>query len=196
MEEKTKSPFEELSSIDVTRFTERKQGGGGRQLSYLPWASAWGILCGCYPDSSYMVYESASGLNYFTDGRTAYVKCSVTVCGRELIEYLPVMSTSLRSIPVEQMTSMDVTRSIQRCLTKAIARHGLGLYIYDGEDVPENYSVTDESDMIIGMLAGITEREDLDTLWRTYPEYHGHQRVRAAFTEKANELKNQGNERH
>ena len=57
--------------------------------------------------------------------------------GREFIEMLPIMDMRNRSIPVEQVTSMDSNRAIQRSLTKAVARHGLGLYIYAGEDLPE-----------------------------------------------------------
>lgn len=50
---------------------------------------------------------------------------------------LPVMDFKNRSIPLEQITSFDVNKAIQRSLTKAVARHGLGLYIYAGEDLPE-----------------------------------------------------------
>ena len=55
----------------------------------------------------------------------------------EHVEYLPIMDFNNRSIPLEKVTSMDVNNAIQRSLTKACARHGLGLYIYAGEDLPE-----------------------------------------------------------
>jgi hypothetical protein len=58
--------------------------------------------------------------------------------GQEVIEYLPVMDNRNNSIPLERITSRNVNDAIQRCITKAIARHGLGLYIYAGEDLPED----------------------------------------------------------
>ena len=66
-----------------------------------------------------------------------WVKTGVTVNNIEHIEYLPVMDFKNKSIPVENVTSFDVNKTIQRSLTKACARHGLGLYIYAGEDLPE-----------------------------------------------------------
>ena len=128
----TKNYFEILNSIDVNDKVETK----GR-FKYLSWAYAWGVLKTLYPESNYTVYESASGLNYHTDGRTAWVKTGVTVNGIEHIEYLPVMDSANRSLPLEKITSFEVNKTIQRSLTKAVARHGLGLYIYAGEDLPE-----------------------------------------------------------
>jgi hypothetical protein len=98
-------------------------------------------LLKAYPDSTYKIYENAQGWCYHTDGRTAWVKTGVTVEGKEYIEMLPVMDFKNRSIPLEQITSFDVNKAIQRSLTKAVARHGLGLYIYAGEDLPEGEEV-------------------------------------------------------
>lgn len=124
--------FAELNSIDVKDKIEKKNG-----LSYLSWAYAWAELKKRHPDASYTVYENKDEVNYFTDGKTAWVKTGVTVNGLEHIEYLPVMDYKNKSIPVENITSFDVNKAIQRSLTKAVARHGLGLYIYAGEDLPE-----------------------------------------------------------
>lgn len=132
MSENEKSVFETLNSIDVSGKTEKKNG-----LTYLSWSWAWGEIKKRYPDTTYKVYESADGRNYHTDGSTCWVKCSVTCQGIENIEYLPVMDYRNISIRADKVTSMDVNKSIQRCVTKAIARHGLGLYIYAGEDLPE-----------------------------------------------------------
>ena len=126
------SVFEKLNSINVNGHTEKKNG-----LTYLSWAWAWAELLKAYPDATYTVYENKDGWNYHTDGRTAWVKTGVTVEGKEYIEELPVMDFKNRSIPLESITSMDVNKAIQRSLTKAVARHGLGLYIYAGEDLPE-----------------------------------------------------------
>ena len=124
--------FNELNSIDVNDKVEQKNG-----LSYLSWAYAWGELKKRHPAANYKVYETETGMFYFNDGKTGWVKTGVTVDGIEHIEYLPIMDFKNKSIPVENITSFDVNKAIQRSLTKAVARHGLGLYIYAGEDLPE-----------------------------------------------------------
>lgn len=124
--------FTKLNAINVNDKTEKKGS-----LTYLSWAWAWGEVKKLFPDATYTVYENEAGWNYHTDGRTAWVKTGVTVNGIEHIEYLPVMDMRNNSIPVEKVTSFDVNKTIQRSLTKACARHGLGLYIYAGEDLPE-----------------------------------------------------------
>lgn len=131
------SVFEVLNSINVNAHTEKKKG-----LTYLSWAWAWGELLKKYPLSFYTVYEDANGKVYHDDGKTAWVKTGVTVVDgdyrQEHIEYLPVMDHMNKSIPVDNITSFAVNKAIQRSLTKAVARHGLGLYIYAGEDLPED----------------------------------------------------------
>lgn len=127
-----KNYFTELNAINVSDKTEKKNG-----LTYLSWAWAWGELKKLHPDATYTVYENKDGWLYHTDGRTCWVKTGVTVNGIENIEYLPVMDFRNNSIPADKVTSYDVNKAVQRSLTKAVARHGLGLYIYAGEDLPE-----------------------------------------------------------
>lgn len=124
--------FLKLNSINVNDKTEKKNG-----LTYLSWAWAWGEVKKMFPDATYTIYENADGWNYHTDGKTCWVKTGVTVNGIEHIEYLPVMDFRNKSIPASDVTSFDVNKAIQRSLTKAVARHGLGLYIYAGEDLPD-----------------------------------------------------------
>jgi hypothetical protein len=120
-----------LNSINVNEHTEQKNG-----LTYLSWAWAWTEVKKAFPDATYTIYENNDGWNYFTDGRTGWVKTGVTINGIEHIEYLPIMDFRNKSIALENITSFDVNKAIQRSLTKAVARHGLGLYIYAGEDLP------------------------------------------------------------
>ena len=127
-----KSVFQVLNAINVNEHTEKKGN-----LTYLSWAWAWAEVKKNYPTATYTIYENANGMNYHTDGRTCWVKTGVTIDGLEHIEYLPVMDMRNQSIPYERVTSFDVNKAIQRSLTKAVARHGLGLYIYAGEDLPE-----------------------------------------------------------
>lgn len=134
-----KSIFETLNAINCNEHVEKKNG-----LSYVSWAWAYAELKKAYPNSYYTVYENEKGWNYFTDGKTAWVKTGVTVVDGDFklehIEYLPVMDFRNKSIPLESLNSTDVNKTIQRSLTKAAARHGLGLYIYAGEDLPEEAS--------------------------------------------------------
>lgn len=129
----TKSAFAVLNAINCNEHTEKKSG-----LTYLSWAWAWQIVKSNFPDANYTIYENEDGWNYFTDGRTCWVKTGVTINGQEHIECLPVMDYKNNSIPLDKVTSFDVNKAIQRSLTKAAARHGLGLYIYAGEDLPDS----------------------------------------------------------
>lgn len=127
-----KSIFETLFEINVNDHVEKKNG-----LSYLSWPYAWAEVKKRFPNATYKVYETENGCIYFTDGKTCWVKTGVTIEGLEHIEYLPIMDYKNKSISLEDVTSFDVNKSIQRSLTKALARHGLGLYLYSGEDLPE-----------------------------------------------------------
>lgn len=143
MTEVSKSIFETLNAINVNEHTEKKQG-----LTYLSWAWAWRTVKELYPDSFKTVYEADNGLPYWTDGRTAWVKVSYTINGKEEIEHFPILDYRNRAIPVDKVTSFDWNTAIQRGVTKCIARHGLGLYIYAGEDLPETEQETDDTDFI------------------------------------------------
>lgn len=139
--------FEQLYNIDVRAKTKQKNG-----LSYLSWATAWAEVKKIHPDATYKVYEEV--LEYapdtsipkktrpwFDDGKSAWVKTGVTINNIEHIEQLPIMDFKNKAIPADAVTSDQANKSIQRSLTKACARHGLGLYIYEGEDLPEEAKV-------------------------------------------------------
>lgn len=171
--------FEALNSVNVSDKTETKNG-----LTYLSWAWAWGELKKRYPDSYYTVYENPQGYNYFTDGRTCWVKTGVTLvdCDKsiELIEYLPIMDFRNKSISADAVTSYDVNKSIQRSLTKAIARHGLGLYIYAGEDLPEGEQAPKTAEKApaiceeCGKTITATKNNDYDTIIRNGMHFNKH----------------------
>ena len=128
--EKQNNYFLELYNEDVSEFVERKNN-----LLYVSWSYAWKGIKEKHPTATYTIYENPDGWNYFTDGRTCWVKTGVTIDGLEHIEYLPVMDYRNKAIPLERVTSFDVNTAIQRSLTKACARHGYGLKVYAGEDV-------------------------------------------------------------
>ncbi len=183
------NPFEMLQSINCNGHTEKKGG-----LTYLSWAWAWQMVKKNFPDAFYTIYENKDGLNYHTDGRTCWVKTGVTVNGLEHIEYLPVMDYKNNSIPLAKVTSTDVNKSIQRSLTKACARHGLGLYIYAGEDLPagEAEAVKEQMDVAVEeALLAVKEaktRDELVRLWKELTGLHANQRFIDALNEKQREL--------
>lgn len=124
--------FIELCRVNVSEYTEKKGN-----LTYLSWVWAWSEIKKRHPNANYKIYEDENGNFYHTDGKTGWVKTGVTVNNIEHIEYLPIMDFKNKSIPLEKITSVDVNKTIQRSLTKGCARHGLGLYVYAGEDIPK-----------------------------------------------------------
>ena len=161
-----KSVFAVLNAINVNEHTEKKNG-----LTYLSWAWAWQEVKKHYPDATYTIYENRDGMNYHTDGRTCWVKTGVTINGIEHIEYLPVMDYRNASIPLDKVTSFDVNKAIQRSLTKAVARHGLGLYIYAGEDLPEDAKCGKSIDKLEGVINQVNKAASEDELKRIYFEH-------------------------
>ena len=132
MENQIKSVYSTLSQTSVREKIDRKGN-----LDYLSWANAWHMLKTAYPNAQRKVYEHEhTGFNYFTDGRTAYVKVGIIVNDLEHIDYLPVMDFRNNALPIDKVTATDVNKTIQRSTAKAIAMHGLGLSLWTGEDVP------------------------------------------------------------
>ena len=176
MEEVKKSVFETLNEVNVGEHIEKKNG-----LSYLSWAWAWAEVKKRYPGAFYTVYENRDGLLYHTDGMTAWVKTGVTIEGLEHIEYLPVMDMRNKSITIDKITSFDVNKAVQRSLTKACARHGLGLYIYAGEDLPESEQPTTKPtvdgmsrvDLLRKQILDLAEAKGIDRAAVTEAEYKG-----------------------
>ena len=138
-----KSIFEVLNSIDVSGKVKEKN-----KLSYLPWASAWAEVKKVYPEASFEIkkQQMENGIErpWLDDGKSGWVEVSVTINGQTITEMLAIMNFSNKAIPADQITATDANKSIKRCLTKAIAMHGLGLYVYEGEDVPEDTAKTIE----------------------------------------------------
>jgi hypothetical protein len=133
--------FKELSSINVNKKTEKKG-----KFTYLSWAFAWAELKKVSPTATSKVYhDENTNMPYFASKAGVIVKVGVTIDELEHINYLPVMDFRNASIPVDKVNMMDVNKAIQRCTVKAIALHGLGLYIYAGEDLPEEPTIEDAS---------------------------------------------------
>lgn len=119
-----KSVFERLAAVDVGKHIEKKNG-----LSYLSWAWAWDQLLRQDPAASYEYLDPKPFC-----GDTVMVYCAVTAFGVTRTAHLPVMDHRNKAIP--NPDAYAVNTAMQRALVKAIALHGLGLYIYAGEDLP------------------------------------------------------------
>ena len=141
---KTKSVYENLSSINIKDKIETKG-----KMDYLSWANAWQLLKQNYPEATRVVYEDPqTGWNYFTDGRSAWVKVGIKVNDLEHIDYLPIMDFRNNAVPIDRVTATDVNKTIQRSTAKAIAMHGLGLSLWTGEDVPELVTAKNEPKLV------------------------------------------------
>ena len=140
--------FVELYSLDVNKYVEKKQG-----LSYLTWSYAWAEFKKIYPDAIYEVKKDECGRCYFGDENIGYmVYTSVTAGGLTYEMWLPVMDNANKSMKlntytyqtrsgeksVEAISMFDINKAVMRCLVKNLAMFGLGLYIYAGEDLPED----------------------------------------------------------
>ncbi len=144
MIENMENTFNNLVAIPIDGRIEKKGN-----VKYLSWATAWSLLKANYPDAQRIVYDDpATGWNYFTDGRGAWVKVGVVVGGVEHIDYLPVMDYRNNTIPVEKVTTFDVYKTIQRSTAKAIAMHGLGIQLWVGEELVETPAAPEKPERI------------------------------------------------
>ena len=114
---------------------------GPQKLNYISWADAWDMLKKFDETVNFKVYQNNDGLPYFSDSCGGLVKVGVTVKDIEHIVWLPIMDYANKSIPKDKINSFDVAKAIQRAMAKAIAMHGLGLYVYRGEDFPEENEI-------------------------------------------------------
>ncbi|MND29410.1 hypothetical protein D3C81_110900 [compost metagenome] len=117
--------FEQLAAISVSGHIEKKNN-----MSYLSWAWAVDKLMRIDPQANWAFRDPMT----FPDG-SMMVHCDVTVFGKTMYMFLPVMD--YRNKAIVKPNAFDINKAMMRCLVKGIAVHGLGLYIYAGEDLPE-----------------------------------------------------------
>ncbi len=159
--QKRQSVYDVLSHIDLTDKIKKKNG-----MSYLPWSVAWSIMKQHFPNSTYRIIEQITDdygntRPWYSDGKTGWVKVGVTPIGTgeyegegiEHIEELAIMDFKMKSMPADAITSVDVNKSQKRCLVKACAFHGLGTYIYSGEELPESVTKANNLRLKIAELA-------------------------------------------
>jgi len=148
MAEKRKGIFATLSAINTSDKVKEKNG-----LKYLPWSQAIQLVKDAYPKTTFevipqIVDEKGNTRPWHDDGKTGWVEVSVRIEAEdgevcETKETLAIMDFKNKSIPAESITSVDANKSIKRCLVKALAiATGIGLYIYSGEELPDEIANT------------------------------------------------------
>ena len=152
-----------MLKTNVNEHTEKKNG-----LTYLSWAWAWAEALKADPEATYKI-EMFEGKPFVDINGTAMVMVTVTMFGKPMTCQLPVMDYRNKAIPSPD--AFAVNTAIMRCMTKALSLHGLGLYIYAGEDLPEgeDESSVDEG-MMLDYLSAIEVTSSLDQLKDIYIE--------------------------
>ena len=237
-EEKRKAMFDALYSLDLSDKLERREND---KLSYLSWANAWAEFKRAYPDATYRIIKDANtNLPYFNDPNIGImVYTEVTADGQTYEMWLPVMDAKNKAMKeqpytyqvydsykktyiekaVQAATMFDVNKAIMRCLVKNLAMFGLGLYVYAGEDLPNEETFTAENDLqrkqqlkrtkataptptttpqqptdkYSGIKAAISSCNDNASLLSLYNQHRneveGNVEIKALFTERKNQLK-------
>ena len=183
--------IEALLKKDVNSHTEKKNN-----LTYLSWAWAWAEALKADADATYRV-EMFDGKCFMDINGTAMVFVTVTMFKKPMTCQLPVMDYRNKAIP--NPDAFAVNTAIMRCMTKALSLHGLGLYIYAGQDLPEGESdegTPDEGkmlDYIAAIEATITLDELKDIYIRAFADCDGNKawqtKMIAAKDAKKKELK-------
>ena len=140
----------ELLKINVNDHLEKKGN-----LSYLSWAWAWAEVLKIDPAASWVAHEWADRPAMFLPDGSAMVKVSVTVKGDTKLCVLPIMDNRNRAI--QNPDAFAINTAIMRCLAKAIAMHGLGLYIYAGEDLPEAEKAEPNPEVLAQIAAAVDQ---------------------------------------
>jgi len=156
----TDNYFAELYAKDVSKHVEKKG-----KFSYLSWAYAVSEMCKIDESASWEVIRF-NGLPYLESSCGYFVEVAVTIKGFTKSQIHPVLDNNNKAL--EKPTSFQINTSIQRCLVKAIALHGLGLYIYAGEDLPEAKELTAEDYRELWLA--VNDRKEFEHLWHTTPE--------------------------
>ena len=164
-----------LLATNVNDHTEKKNN-----LTYLSWAWAWAEALKADSDATYKV-EMFGDKCFMDINGTAMVFVTVTMFGKPMTCQLPVMDSRNKAIP--NPDAFAVNTAIMRCMTKALALHGLGLYLYSGEDVPEGGATIkptdgaivskDRATIIADVAIAVQDRFEASDLIGAYEEYLG-----------------------
>jgi len=152
MTEETKMSPHDLLKINVNEHTEKKNN-----LTYLSWAWAWAEALKADSTATFIVH-TFNDSPYMDVNGTGMVWVTVTLFGQGRTCMLPVMD--YKNKPILNPDAFAVNTAIMRCMTKALALHGLGLYIYAGEDLPEDAEKAASTPQAKAPMGELTRKED------------------------------------
>lgn len=174
----TKSVFDTLYEVDISDDVKEKN-----KFKYLPWSSAWAIVKKRFPTASYEVVLDEAHNIYHTDGKTCWVETNVTINGETLPEMLPILDFKNMPIPLESVTSFSASKSIKRCLVKNLALFGLGLTLWNGEELSEDAKLSKikkggeisakQAEIVAKCKELATSNERRDALYAIIENYNG-----------------------
>ena len=216
--------FNALSNLDLSDKCEKRES-----LTYLSWANAWSEFKSAYPSATYRILKNEDGLPYFSDPNLGImVFTEVTVDDVTHQMWLPVMDSKNKAMKLEPYTysvwnnfkkafeektvqgasMFDINKTLMRCLVKNLAMFGLGLYIFQGDDLPEK-SVDDTNssvpqpmqrpvqqpiDPLAGIKNAINSANDVTTLMSFYLDHQGeieaNPQIKALLTQRKQQLQN------
>ena len=216
--------FNALKNLDLSNKCEKRD-----QLTYLSWANAWSEFKAAYPSATYEILKNENGLPYFSDPNLGImVFTSVTVDDVTHQMWLPVMDSKNKTMKLQpytysvwdnykkayvektvQAASMfDINKTLMRCLVKNLAMFGLGLYIFQGDDLPEKSAddttssvpqqtvrpVQQPVDPLAGIKNAINSANDVTTLMSFYLDHQGeieaNPSIKALLTQRKQQLQN------
>lgn len=216
--------FTALSNLDLSDKCEKRES-----LTYLSWANAWSEFKSAYPSATYRILKNENGLPYFSDPNLGImVFTEVTVDDVTHQMWLPVMDSKNKAMKLQpysyqvwdnykksfvdktvQAASMfDINKTLMRCLVKNLAMFGLGLYIFQGDDLPEKSAddstsstqqpmqrpVQQPVDPLAGIKNAINSANDVTTLMSFYLDHQGeieaNPQIKALLTNRKQQLQN------
>ena len=212
--------FNALSNLDLSDKCEKRES-----LTYLSWANAWSEFKSAYPSATYRILKNENGLPYFSDpdlGIMVFTEVTVDDVTHQM--WLPVMDSKNKAMKLEpytysvwnnfkkafeektvQAASMfDINKTLMRCLVKNLAMFGLGLYIFQGDDLPEKSTddtpqqqpmqrpVQQPVDPLAPIKNAINSMVDVNSLMNLYfdhqNEVEGNPEIKALFTQRRQQL--------
>lgn len=218
--------FNALSNLDLSDKCEKRES-----LTYLSWANAWSEFKSAYPSATYRILKNEDGLPYFSDPNLGImVFTEVTVDDVTHQMWLPVMDSKNKAMKLEPYTysvwnnfkkafeektvqgasMFDLNKTLMRCLVKNLAMFGLGLYIFQGDDLPEKSADDTTSsapqqpiqrpvqqqplDPLAGIKNAINSANDVTTLMSFYLDHQGeieaNPQIKALLTQRKQQLQN------
>ena len=217
--------FNALCNLDLSEKSEKRD-----TLTYLSWANAWSEFKSAYPSATYRILKNENGLPYFSDPNLGImVFTEVTVDDVTHQMWLPVMDSKNKSMKltpytyqvwdnykkafvektVQSASMFDVNKTLMRCLVKNLAMFGLGLYIFQGDDLPEKSADDTTSsapqpmqrpvqqqpvDPLAGIKNAINSANDVTTLMSFYLDHQGeieaNPQIKALLTQRKQQLQN------